>query len=71
MLCCAGLMRMGLITLTRAMNILGGKSEPLLPDTLAADYPRGSFCIANKLPDWSASCRNDMEKLLPDANQLL
>lgn len=42
---------------------LGGKSETLVRDTLVANYPRGSFCIADKLPVWKVSCRGDMEKL--------
>ena len=42
---------------------LGGKSESLIRDTLVMNYPRNSFCIADKLPVWRISSHDDMERI--------
>lgn len=42
---------------------LGGKSETLIRDTLVSGYPRDSFYIADKLPVWRVSNRDDMERI--------
>lgn len=42
---------------------LGGRSETLIRDTLVSSYPRDSFYIADKLPVWRVSNRDDMERI--------
>ena len=46
-----------------AYPYLGGHSEELLRDALVAEYPRDSFYIADKLPVWECSTRDDMERI--------
>lgn len=42
---------------------LGGRSESLIRDALVLNYPRDCFCIADKLPVWRISSRDDMERI--------
>ncbi|MDE7203126.1 MAG: aldo/keto reductase, partial [Lachnospiraceae bacterium] len=42
---------------------LRGESESLIRDALVLNYSRDSFCIADKLPVWRISSRDDMERI--------
>lgn len=42
----------------------GGKSEPALKEALVKRYPRESFVLADKLPAWAMSSKEDRDRIL-------
>lgn len=59
----AAALEQGINYFDTAYMYLGGHSEELIRDALVAAYPRDRFCIADKLPVWECSGREDMERI--------
>ncbi|MGI6267781.1 MAG: aldo/keto reductase [Acutalibacteraceae bacterium] len=46
-----------------AFGYLDGKSEGILRQTVVERYPRNSFLIADKMPMWEVSSKDDLERI--------
>lgn len=54
-----------------AYTYLGGLSEVLIREALVKQHPRDSFHIADKLPVWECSSRDDMDRIFDEQLQRL